>query len=135
MDYTNEDRQKKFREQMKEAGKKSRTFFLSDAAMDSIKSYKTEKNFRSLNHALEYMLAGKEVEPTEPIDSAVQEKITVREPTEPVTVKIYEPTAEQKLILDQAKIVAGAYRNWKQSPSNETAPALAREAEILAGLF
>lgn len=125
MDYTNEDRQKKFREQMKEAGKKSRTFFLSDAAMDSIKSFKTEKNFRSLNHALEYMLAGKEVEPTESAEPITVEKI----------ITVSEPTAEQKLILDQAKIVAGAYRNWKQSPSNETAPALAREAEILAGLF
>lgn len=125
MDYTNEDRQKKFREQMQEAGKKSRTFFLSEAAMDSIKSYKVEKNFRSLNHTLEYILAGSEVEPTEPAEPLTVEKI----------VTVYEPTAEQRSIIEQARIVADAYRTWKQSSSNETGKVLAGEAGKLAELF
>lgn len=125
MDYTSEERQKKFREQMKEAGKKSRTFFLSDAAMDSIKSYKVEKNFRSLNHALECMLAGKEVEPTESAEPLTIKKI----------VTVSEPTTKQKLILDQAKAVADAYHTWQQSPNNITAPALAKEAGKLAEFF
>lgn len=122
MDYTSEERQKKFRDQMKETGKKQRTFFLSDAAMDSIKKRKTETNAPSLNHAMESLLT------TTPPSATLPEVATK-------TVTIYEPTAEQLAIIEQAKIVAGAYRNWKQSPSNETAPALAQEAEILTGLF
>ena len=56
MDWTNDERQKKFREQMKEAGKKQRTFFLSENGMDAIKKFKENAGLPSLNHALEELL-------------------------------------------------------------------------------
>lgn len=112
MDYTNEERQKKFRDQMKEAGKKQRTFFLSDAAMDSIKKRKAETEAPSLNHALESLLT------TTP-PSATLPEVTTK------TVTVYEPTAEQKAIIEQARIVADAFRCWEQSPGNEQGKTLA----------
>lgn len=56
MDITNENRQQKFRDRMKESGKKQRVFFLSDEAMDALKKRKSDTQAPSLNHALESLL-------------------------------------------------------------------------------
>ena len=56
MNDSTDKRQEKFRAKMKESGKRQRTFFLSDEAMDSLKKCKEESNAPSINHALEFML-------------------------------------------------------------------------------
>lgn len=122
MDYSNEERQRKFRDQMKETGKKQRTFFLSDAAMDTLKKRKAETEASSLNHALESLLTT-----TQP--SAKMPEVETK------TVTIYEPTAEQKAIIEQARIVADAFRCWEQSPGNEQGKTLGSEAKKLADLI
>lgn len=122
MDYTNEERQRKFRDQMKETGKKQRTFFLSDAAMDSLKKRKAETESPSLNHALESLL-------TTPPPSATLPEVVTK------TVTVYEPTGEEKAIIDQAKIVTSAFNNWTQNKNNDNAQVWKTEQEKLAQLF
>lgn len=56
MDYNRDDRQQKFREKLKQDGKKGRTFYLSEAAMDALKKRKEETQSPSLNHTLENLL-------------------------------------------------------------------------------
>ena len=58
MDDTNLERQKRYREKLKNDGKRQRVFFLSDAAVEQIKKIKDVTNSPSVNHALEALLTG-----------------------------------------------------------------------------
>ncbi|ADL56143.1 hypothetical protein [Gallionella capsiferriformans] len=49
-------RQKKFRDQMKSSGKRQRTFFLSDEAVEALKKRKIDTNAANLNQVLEDLL-------------------------------------------------------------------------------
>lgn len=99
MDTTSQDRQQRFREKMKEEGKRQRVFFLSDSAMDRIKIHKEKSNSASMNHALESLLTA----PTAfNFESAESQKV---EPAEPII--------EQKEILsDEHKEIIEIVRQY-----------------------
>ncbi len=56
LDKKTDDRQKKFREQMKSSGKRQRTFFLSDEAVEALKKRKIDTDAANLNQVLEDLL-------------------------------------------------------------------------------
>lgn len=103
MDTTNQDRQQRFREKMKEEGKRQRVFFLSDAAMDRVRIWKEESNSQSMNHALESLLVAKQTEhkiespqttngslPTQKNEPETPEKTQISEPEKSVPEEFFE---------------------------------------------
>ena len=91
MNDSTDKRQEKFRAKMKESGKRQRTFFLSDEAMDSLKQSKEEFKAPSINHALEFMLT-----------------------------KLLPPElcCKQQAVVEQAQIVAQHYAAFSGKPED-----------------
>jgi len=119
MDYTSSNRQHKFRERLKEDGKKQRTFYLSEKAMDAIRKLKEETQAPSVNHALENMLTNLATK------AEAEEKI----------IQDSAQADKKNAIIEQAKRTAVAYRESEATYTNEARKAWNAESKMLAMLI
>lgn len=102
MDKTPNNRQNKFRQNMKESGRCQRSFFLTAEAMEAIYKHKEKIDAPSLNHALEHMLTSLLTMEVETEDKNLEDKAQVDRRNE---------------IVEQAKRVSGAFRERESTSS------------------
>lgn len=114
MGNTTNNRQRKFRQAMKDEGKTQRSFFLTDKALEAIQQHKEKIQASSINHALEHIL-------TSLIVDVVAENEILK--------------GRQDAIIAQAKRVADAYRKKEQTYAGEDGVAWGTESRNLALLI
>ena len=120
MDKTPNNRQNKFRQNMKESGKCQRSFFLTAEAMEAIYRHKEKIGAPSLNHALEHMLTSLHIMAAETEDKISEDKVQADRKNE---------------IVEQAKRVSDAYRQSEFTWSNEDGKVWGAESRKLAMLI
>ena len=123
MDSTLNSRQQKFRQGMKEAGKRQRSFFLTEQAMEALQQYKENIQAPSLNHALEHMLTS--------IAMSLETADQISQNHEPA----HQQNDRLNAIAAQAQCTSEAFREAQRTLSNESGKRWKSESAKLALLI
>ncbi len=127
MGSTLSSRQQKFRQGMKDAGKRQRSFFLTEEAMETLQQYKESIQVPSLNHALEHLLTSVAFSPVT-ADQTNQQQEPAPQDEDKQTERLNE-------IAAQAQITSEAFRNFQRTYLSEQSQAWASESTKLALLI
>lgn len=135
MNNDKETGQQKYRNKMKEAGKRQRVFYLSVEAIEALKKRKIEDEKASLNAVIESLALAKPVVQIAAPAAAVAPRIEIKEVIKEVEKVVYQASAGERRIIAQAEEVARLFNIWNADKTNKNAISWGKSCAELAELI